>query len=104
MIALKSSMFAYAALAFTSVSLLAQEQPNKRLWVLQEPGAIVEYDAATFAPKQTQKIPLEIFRAPQDLQINQKGQMLCGNRTDLFASIRILGSGMEAREHLCIGR
>jgi hypothetical protein len=69
-------MLAYAVLAFASVSLLAQDQPNKRLWVLQEPGAIVEYDASTFAPRQTVKIPPEIFRSPQDLQINQKGQML----------------------------
>jgi hypothetical protein len=75
MIALNSSMLA-AVLAFASVSLLAQDQPNKKLWVLREPGAIVEYDAATFAPRQTQKIPPEIFKSPQDLQINQKGQML----------------------------
>lgn len=75
MIARNASMLA-AVLAFASVSLLAQDRPNKKLWVLQEPGAIVEYDAATFAPRQTQKIPLEIFKSPQDLQINQKGQML----------------------------
>ena len=75
MIARNSSMLT-AVLAFASVSLLAQDQPNKKLWVLQEPGAIVEYDAATFAPRQTQKIPPEIFKSPQDLQINQKGQML----------------------------
>lgn len=75
MIALNSSMLA-AVLAFASVSLLAQDQPDKKLWVLREPGAIVEYDAATFAPRQTQKIPPEIFKSPQDLQINQKGQML----------------------------
>ncbi|MGH7782268.1 MAG: hypothetical protein ACRD59_09475 [Candidatus Acidiferrales bacterium] len=75
MIGHNSSILA-AVLAFTSVALLAQDQPNKRLWVLQKPGAIVEYDAATFAPRRTQKIPAEIFKSPQDLQINQQGQML----------------------------
>jgi len=63
-------------MVLASVHLLAQEQPNKRLWVLQEPDAVVEYDPATFAPRQTQKIPPEIFKSPQDLQVNRKGQML----------------------------
>src|SRR5208282_260859 len=76
MIALNRSTLAYTALAFASVTLLAQDQTNKRLWVLQKPGTIVEYDPVTFAPRQTQEIPPEIFKSPQDLQINQKGQML----------------------------
>jgi len=69
-------MLAHVALALASLNLLAQEQLNKRLWVLQEPDAIVEYDPATFASRQTQKIPPEIFKSPQDLQMNRKGQML----------------------------
>jgi len=76
MITITSRMLAHVALALASLNLLAQEQLNKRLWVLQEPDAIVEYDPATFAPRQTQKIPPEIFKSPQDLQMNRKGQML----------------------------
>src|SRR5207245_5675926 len=76
MISITSRMLAHAALALASMNLLAQNQPNKRLWVLQEPDAVVEYDPATFAPRQTQKIPHETFKSPQDLQMNRKGQML----------------------------
>jgi len=76
MITITSRMLAHVALALASLNLLAQEQLNKRLWVLQEPDAIVEYDPATFASRQTQKIPPEIFKSPQDLQMNRKGQML----------------------------
>jgi hypothetical protein len=76
MITITSRMLAHAALALASLNLLAQEQLNKRLWVLQEPDTVVEYDPATFAPGQTQKIPPEIFKSPQDLQMNRKGQML----------------------------
>jgi len=76
MITITSRMLAHAALALASLNLLAQEQLNKRLWVLQGPAVVVEYDPATFAPRQTQKIPPEIFKSPQDLQMNRKGQML----------------------------
>jgi len=71
-----SRMLAHVALALASLNLLAQEQLNKRLWVLQEPDAVVEYDPATFVLRQVQKIPPEIFKSPQDLQMNRKGQML----------------------------
>ncbi len=30
---------------------------NKRLWVLQSSGEMVEYDPTTFAPKQRVKVP-----------------------------------------------
>jgi hypothetical protein len=53
--------------------LLAQ---NKRLWVLRAPGEMVEYDPATFAPKQTVKIPAEAVKSPQNLLVNRLGQML----------------------------
>jgi hypothetical protein len=76
MMAIKGRIGAGVALALTGACLLAQNPPNKRLWVLQEPNTIVEYDAATFALRQTQKVPPEVFKSPQDLQINQRGQML----------------------------
>lgn len=76
MIKMTSRMLAPAVLALASLNLLAQDQPNNRLWVLQETDAVVEYDPATFNLRQTQKIPPEIFKSPQDLQVNREGQML----------------------------
>ena len=64
------------ALSLFSVSLLAGAQSGKRLWVLQEPDGIVEYDPSTFALRSSHQVPAEIFQSPQDLQINGKGQML----------------------------
>jgi hypothetical protein len=49
---------------------------SKRLWVLRAPGEAVEYDASTWAEKQTVKIPPEAFTSPQDFSINGLGQML----------------------------
>jgi hypothetical protein len=56
-----------------AVSLAAQ---NKRLWVLRAPGEAVEYDSATFAVKQTVKVPVEAVAAPQSFLVNHLGQML----------------------------
>jgi hypothetical protein len=49
---------------------------NKRLWVLRAPGEAVEYDAATFAEKQTVKVPAEAVASPLDFSVNRLGQML----------------------------
>ncbi|MGA2416077.1 MAG: hypothetical protein ABSF59_16605 [Candidatus Sulfotelmatobacter sp.] len=49
---------------------------GKRLWVLRAPGEAVEYDASTWAEKQTVKIPPEAVTSPQDFSINGLGQML----------------------------
>jgi hypothetical protein len=43
---------------------------------VRAPGEAVEYDAATFAEKQTVKIPPEAVGLPQSLAINHLGQML----------------------------
>ena len=54
---------------------------SRLLWVLKEPDTIVAYDPATFAPKQSVKVPEEVVKAARILQINHKGQMLfapCG--------------------------
>jgi hypothetical protein len=58
---------------FSSTLLAAQ---SKRLWVLRSSGDIVEYDAATFAEKQTLKLPAEAASAPQNLLVNHLGEML----------------------------
>ncbi len=54
-------------------SLAAQ---NKRLWVLRAPGEAVEYDPATFALKQTVKVPAEAVDSAQSFSVNHLGPML----------------------------
>jgi hypothetical protein len=49
---------------------------SPRLWVLRAPGEMVEYDAKSFAAKQTVKVPAEAFETPASLQVNRLGQML----------------------------
>jgi hypothetical protein len=58
---------------FLTVALAAQ---NKRLWVLRAPGEVVEYESATFAEKQTVKIPADAVTSPQNFSVNHLGQML----------------------------
>ena len=55
---------------------------SRRIWVLKEPDSIVEYDPATFAARQTQKVPEDVLKAARILQINAKGQMLFAPNTD----------------------
>jgi len=49
---------------------------SKRLWVLSATGEIVEYDPATFAPKQRVKLPPEAAKSPASVSINRQGQIL----------------------------
>jgi hypothetical protein len=49
---------------------------NNRLWVLGAPGEAVEYDSATFAAKQTVKIPADALASPVNFSVNHLGQML----------------------------
>ena len=56
-----------------TVPVFAQET---RLWILHSPGEMVEYDPATFATKQTVKVPAETAQSPQSLAVNHSGQML----------------------------
>lgn len=53
--------------------LLAQ---GKRLWVLRSPGEMVEYDPATFAVKQTVKVPAAAVQSPATILVNRMGQIL----------------------------
>lgn len=48
---------------------------TKRLWVLRSPGEMVEYDPATFAVKQTVKVPAEAVKSPAAVQVNRMGQI-----------------------------
>ena len=56
-----------------TASSLAQ---GKRLWVLRAPGEMVEYDPATFAVKQTVKVPAEAMKSPESIRVNRAGQIL----------------------------
>jgi hypothetical protein len=49
---------------------------GRRLWVLRAPGEMVEYDPATFATKQTVKVPAGALQSPQSVQVNRLGQIL----------------------------
>jgi hypothetical protein len=64
---------AFCIVLLLAASLAAQ---SKRLWVLRAPGEAVEYDSATFAEKQTVKVPAEAVESPQNFSVNHLGQML----------------------------
>ena len=54
----------------------AHAQSSKRLWVLQEPDQIVEYDITTFAVLRTLTVPRQLLQVPEYLSINARGQMV----------------------------
>src|SRR6476661_4547949 len=62
-----------AGVLLLALPLLAQ---NKRLWVLREPGEMVEYDPTTFAVKARVKVPPQALKSPENLSVNQPGQIL----------------------------
>ena len=49
---------------------------TKRLWVLRPTDEMVEYDPATFATKQTVKLPAEAGKSPANVDVNRLGQIL----------------------------
>jgi hypothetical protein len=67
-------------LVLTSCALLllasALAAQGKRLWVLRAPGEVIEYDSATFAEKQSVKVPAEAVESPQNFSVSHVGQML----------------------------
>jgi hypothetical protein len=76
MATLSSIPTAKMLLSLLCLCWLADAQPGKRLWVLQEPDRIAEFDLNTFVLRSSHQVPAEVFQSPQDLQINGKGQML----------------------------
>ena len=60
-------------LILITVPLVAQ---TRHLWVLRSTGEMVEYDPATFAVKQTVKLPADAGRAPASVDVNHVGQIL----------------------------
>ena len=66
-------------LLLLTASSLAQ---GKRLWVLRSPGEMVEYDPATFAAKQTVKVPAEAMKSPESVRVNRAGtNFICDTGT-----------------------
>src|SRR5436305_11889169 len=53
---------------------LAAQQ--RRLWVLREPGEMVEYDLTTFAVKNRVKVPPQALKSTANISVNHPGQML----------------------------
>jgi len=76
---MKALFLTVALVACLAGDAIAQ---NHRIWVMQEPGSIVEYDPLTFASKQTSPIPPEALHAPALLQVNVQGQMLFAPNPD----------------------
>jgi hypothetical protein len=56
---------------------------GKHVWVLRAPGEMVEYDPATFAVKQTVKVPADAVSSPQSVSVNHPGQILFAPATTL---------------------
>src|SRR6516162_2594017 len=66
-------------IACLAASVTAQ---SRRVWVVKAPDAIVEYDPATFAAKQSIPVPAGVAKAARILQINRQGQMLFAPNPD----------------------
>ena len=66
-------------MACLAASVTAQ---SRRVWVVKAPDAIVEYDPATFAAKQSIPVPADVAKAARILQINRQGQMLFAPNPD----------------------
>ncbi len=76
-LAITSRMSRWILLVGTLLALIIPAgAQSRRLWVLRAPGEMVEYDLATFATKQTVKVPAEALQSPQNLSVNRLGQML----------------------------
>jgi hypothetical protein len=75
---MRSLLRVVICLLLTTVPSLGQ---GTRLWVLRAPGEhgsaeMVEYEPATFAVKQTVKVPAEAVQSPGNLAVNRPGQIL----------------------------
>jgi len=64
-----------ACLSFASPGPAFGQTP-KRLWVLRAAGEIVEYDPATFSPRNTVRVPPEALDHPEWLSVSTGGRIL----------------------------
>lgn len=70
---MRKTLFVVSGLLLLTMPLLGQ---GKRLWVVRSPGEMVEYDPATFAVKQTVKVPAAAVQSPGTISVNRLGQIL----------------------------
>ena len=82
-----------SALVLLTTPLLGQ---GKRLWVLRAPGEMAEYDASTFAAKQTVKVPSEAVQSPESVSVNRMGQILYAAAVSLPLADEDIGSAHQA--------
>ncbi len=65
-----------AVLTITAIAALGQTRDPARLWAIQPPDEVVEYDFNNFARIRSVKIPPEAVSEPRRLTINRRGQIL----------------------------
>ena len=70
---MKKTVQVLGAVLLLVMPLLGQ---GKRLWVLQPPGEMVEYDPASFAVKGKVQLPPGALKSPDSIRINHVGQIL----------------------------
>jgi hypothetical protein len=69
---------------------------GKHVWVLRSPGEMVEHDPATFAVKQTVKVPAEAVTSPQNVFVNRLGQILFAPALSLPLAESDMAAGHKA--------
>ena len=69
---------------------------GKHLWVLRSSGEMVEYDPATFAVKQTVKVPAEAVQSPGNISVNRLGQILYADTLSVPLSEEDVASAHKA--------
>ncbi len=70
---MRKTLLVVTGLLLLTLPLLGQ---GKRFWVLRSTGEMVEYDPATFAVKQTVKVPAAAVQSPATISVNRRGQFL----------------------------
>ena len=90
---MRQTLQVVSGLLLLTAPLLGQ---GKRLWVLRAPGEMVEYDPATFAAKQTVKVPADAVQSPGSVSVNRLGQILYATAVSLPLSEEDAASAHQA--------
>jgi hypothetical protein len=90
---MKTALQLVCALLLLTLPSVAQ---GKHLWVLRSTGEMVEYDPATFAMKQTVKVPAEAVQTPGNISVNRLGQILYADTLSLPLSEEDAASAHKA--------
>jgi len=89
-------------LACSAPGGVSAEAP-RRLWVVQRPAGVVEYDLATFKVIRTVEAPERIFFHPGLLSINPSGQMLYRDQDGMWFWDGSKAKAMRARDTIVAG-